>query len=156
MKVYLIRHAQAVDISVRANDTQISLSSEGRRMARAVGNVLRNKGISFEVMLSSPYARALQTAELIAERVDYMGVIEANNAFIPEIPARVALAELSTYNIDVAIVGHEPLISALGAMLISRPSFPPLKRGQISCIEDGNPLWFIDPHFLEIKPLLVA
>jgi phosphohistidine phosphatase len=156
LKVYLIRHAQTVELSARANDTQVSLSGEGRRMARAVGNVLRNQGISFEVMLSSPYARALQTAELLAERVDYMGVIEANNAFIPEIPARVALTELSTYNIDVAIVGHEPLLSALGSILISRPSFPPFKRGQISCIEDGNPLWFIDPHFLEIKPLLVA
>jgi phosphohistidine phosphatase len=156
LKIYLIRHAPAVEITARTTDSQVHLSSEGRRIARAVGNTLRNQGISFEVMISSPYTRAIQTAELIAERVDYMGVIEANNAFISEIPARVALAEISTYSIDIAIVGHEPSISALGALLVGRPSFPPLKRGQISCIEDGNPLWFIDPQFLEIKPLLIA
>jgi phosphohistidine phosphatase len=156
VKVYLIRHAPAVEMTNRTTDSQVHLSMEGRRIVRAVGTVLRNKEVSFEVMISSPYTRAIQTAELLAERVDYLSTIEANNAFIPEMPPRVALAEISTYNVDIAVVAHEPLLSALGALLVSRPSFPPFKRGQISCIEDGNPLWFIDPQFLEVKPLLIA
>lgn len=156
MKIYLIRHSSAVDISPRMTDAQVHLTFEGRRIARAVGKALRDRGAAIEHVISSPYARALQTAELIAERLDYIGVIETNNSLMPEVPARAAAQEISHHSVDIAIVGHEPSISALGAILVGRPSFPPFKRGQVSCIEDGKPLWFLDPERIEFKPLLIA
>lgn len=156
MKIYLIRHAPAVDPGPHSNPEQVHLSQEGRRIARAVGRALRQEGVEVYAMLSSPLPRAVQTAERIADLIDYLGVIESFSGLAPEASPRVIAAELATRAVDTAVIGHEPLLAALGALLVNRPSFPPLKRGQVSLIEDGDARWWLDPDTLQKKPLLLA
>src|SRR5690606_9923881 len=132
------------------------LTLEGRRVARAVGRKLREKNIGFELVLTSPLVRAVQTAELICEAVDYTGVIEALGVLAPEVPPRAAATEIATRGDGLAIFGHEPNLSTLGAILINRPSFPPFKPGQVSLVEDGKGVWTLDPKTLDYRPLLTA
>ena len=47
-------------------------------------------------------------------------------------------------------------MSALGAFLCGRPSFPPFRKAQVSLVEDGKPMWFINPDTLERDRLLLA
>ncbi len=154
MKVYLIRHALAVDPGAQLADGQRYLSEKGRRGIRQVGRYLQEQKVTFDFILTSPLVRAVQTAELLAERVDYLGLIEALPSLGPGIPPRIAAAELASRGVAVAVVGHEPGISHFAAYLTGKPSFPPFRPGQVVCIEDGQPRWFIHPDNLELARLL--
>lgn len=153
MKVYLIRHAHAVDEGLRLDDAARWLSAKGRRVAREVGTLLAAEGVAFDAVLSSPLARALQTAELVAAAAGYAGVVEVLPPLQPGVPPRVAAAALAEHGLAVAVVGHEPGISGLGAHLLGRPSFPGFKKGQVVLVEDGRALWSVDPDAMIVVPL---
>lgn len=161
MKVYLIRHAHAVDSAapdslVPLRDDHRYLSPRGRQTARAVGRVLREQGVSFDAVLTSPLCRAVQTAELLAEATGFTGVVEVLPSLVPGVPPRLGAQELPTRGASVAVIAHEPGQSTLGAFLCGRPSFPPFRPGQVSLIEDGQPRWFIHPDTLQVDRLLLA
>ena len=155
MKVYLIRHGHAVDEDGSLTDEQRYLTRKGRKTVREVGRVLKEAGVELDAVLTSSLVRAVQTAELIAERLDFLGIVEAVPALVPGVPPRIVAALLPSRGSAVAVVGHEPGISMLGAYLIGRPSFPPLNKGQVVLIEDGRPAWFVHPETLERQQLLV-
>jgi phosphohistidine phosphatase len=156
VKVFIIRHGHAVDESPQLDDGQRYLSKKGRKGVRAVGRALREAGVEFDAILTSPLVRAVQTAELLAESLDFLEVIEVLPSLQPGVPPRVAAAELASRGVRVAVVGHEPGLSFLGGYLCGRPSFPPLRKGQVSLVEDGKPCWFINPDTLERERLLLG
>lgn len=155
VQVYLIRHGHAVDAGPDLEDEARYLSKKGRKTVREVGRVLRDAKVEFDAILTSPLVRAVQTAELLAMRLDFGGIVEAMPSLGPGVPPRVAAAELSSRGVSVAVVGHEPGLSFLGAYLAQRPSFPALRKAQVSLVEDGQPRWFLDPDTLERGRLLL-
>lgn len=152
MKIYLARHAQAVSAGPGLTDSDRFLSPDGRQTARYVGGKLREEGVEPVAVLSSPLVRAVQTAELIAGALDYLGVIESSRALIPGCEPQVIAAELMARNVDVLVVGHEPSISALAAFLTGQPSFQPFRPGQIVMIEDRRAMWRLKPTGQSIEP----
>jgi phosphohistidine phosphatase len=156
VKIYLIRHAQAFPASSSVPDTSRYLSAEGRQTARAVGRTLRTEEIEFDAILTSPLVRAVQTAELIADAVDFLGVIEATSGLLPSAQARPAAELFAGKGEAVAAIGHEPLMSALGAVLLAREGFPPLRPGQVCLIENGEPKWSLNPEVMRIDLLHVG
>ena len=69
--VVYLRHATTNADQVDADspdfkrcETQRNLSDEGRRMAREIGSAFRSLGIPVGLIMSSPYCRTVQTAEL--------------------------------------------------------------------------------------------
>jgi phosphohistidine phosphatase len=153
MRVYLIRHAHAVDEGVALPDEARWLSPRGRQVARAVGKRLAGHGVSFDAVLTSPLVRAVQTAELIAAAMDFTDPVEAMASLTPGVPPRVVGQLLPSRGVSVAVVGHEPGISALGAFLLGRPSFPPFRKCQVSLVEDGVAGWWLDPETMQIERL---
>ena len=99
---------------------------------------------------------AVQTAELFAERTEFTGVIEVLPSLASNVPAEVVAPLLLARGPSVVVVGDEPFLSAIGAFLIGRPTFPPPLRGQISVIEDRKPAWCLRPGELAKSLLLVA
>ena len=156
MKVYLIRHAHAVDEDGLLRDEQRYLSARGRRAAREVGHVLHQAQVQVDAILTSPLVRAVQTAELLADMLDFTDVIEVLPALVPGVPPRLVATELAVRGAAVAVIGHEPSISSLGALLVGIPAFPPMRPAQVSLIEDGRPQWFIHPETLAKERLLVG
>lgn len=156
MQVYLVRHSRAVDEGPKLSDEHRYLSADGRRIARAVGRELSQAGVRFDAVLSSPLVRAVQTAELLGGALGYEGTIEALVGLSPGVPPRTVIDELAARGVAVAVVGHEPTISALGALLVQRPSFPPFRPGQVTLIERGAALWQINPETLERSAVLLA
>ncbi|MGE5777141.1 MAG: SixA phosphatase family protein, partial [Chloroflexota bacterium] len=57
MNLYIIRHAIAVDeaTSDYENDSERPLSDKGRKKMRLIAKALRNLGVEFDLILSSPY-----------------------------------------------------------------------------------------------------
>lgn len=156
MRVYLVRHSLAVQEHAGLVDAYRYLSEEGRALMSAVGTKLAADGVAFDALLTSPLVRAVQTAELLARSVGYDDVVTALPALCPGVPPEATAEELAARGSSVAIVGHEPGISALGALLVGRPAFPPLRPGQVSLIERGRAMWTLHPGTLELERLLVA
>lgn len=106
-----------------------------------LGRLLREEQVAPDLILCSPLPRAVQTAELIAASLDYIGEIRSRRCFEPSAQPRIAAGEVSAAGLSVMVVGHEPSISALGGFLLNRPSFPPFRTAQCCAIENLKPTW---------------
>jgi phosphohistidine phosphatase len=141
VRIYLVRHGEAVPEEDAGSDRDRWLSPRGREHARILGRLLREQNVAPDVILASPLPRAVQTAELIASMLDYLLPIATRRCFEPAAQPRVAAAEVMAAGGAVIVVGHEPSISALGAHLLGRPAFPQFRTAQCCAIEDGKPTW---------------
>jgi len=151
--IFLVR----TSLATSSDDVSSGLSAEGRQIIRAIGNKLRlTEEPSFDRFVVSPSPAAVQTAELFADRVDYIGVVEVLPALAGAVPPQVIAPMLLARGSTIAVIGDEPSLSALGAFLVGRPTFPPLMHAQISVIRDRTPLWCLRPGDLAKQLLLVA
>jgi phosphohistidine phosphatase len=137
MRVILVRHAEAVPQEDAGSDRDRWLSPRGRELARGLARLLREQSIEPDVIVSSPLPRAVQTAELLANGLDYLAAIQTWRSLEPSAQPRVAAAEITQAGAIVMVVGHEPSISMLGAYLAGVPAFPSFRVAQ-ACVLDGT------------------
>jgi phosphohistidine phosphatase len=139
MRIYLVRHGDAVPEEDAGSDRDRWLSPRGREAARILGRLLREHNVAPDSIVCSPLPRATQTAELLAAGLDYIGPIASWRCLEPSAMPRVAAGQVAAAGLSVIVVGHEPSISSLGAYILGRPSFPPFRTAQCFAIEDGKP-----------------
>jgi phosphohistidine phosphatase SixA len=101
--------------------------------------LLKEQNVEPDAIICSPLPRAVQTAELIANAVDYIGVITSLRHLEPSAQPRVAASELQSYGASVVLVSHEPFISSLGAYILGLPAFPQFRTAQCCAIENNKP-----------------
>ena len=130
MRVTLIRHAEAGDDAPR--DESRSLTVRGRADTRRLGRVLARRGVRFTLVVTSPLVRAVQTAEIVAAAVGYRGRMPASDLLEPEAAALDVVAFLKTVADEksVALVAHEPILSAVAAALTRKPRHPALRKAE--------------------------
>lgn len=156
MRIYLVRHGDAVPEEDAGSDRDRWLSPKGREAARVLARLLRETQVEPDLIVCSPLPRAVQTAELIAAGVDYIGHIESWRCLEPSAQPRVAANQISARGASsVMVVGHEPSISALGAYLLGRPSFPPFRTAQCCAIEDGKPTFTARADIAQVQAYFV-
>lgn len=124
MQLLVIRHAIAEDRDAFASsgrdDSERPLTAAGRdKMRRAVAG-LRRLVPTIDLLASSPYVRAMQTAELVAEGYG-IGDIKQVDALVPDAPLQRFLTWVQRKaTVDVvATVGHEPHLGELVTWLMS-------------------------------------
>jgi phosphohistidine phosphatase len=128
--IYLLRHGDAEDGD--GDDAERSLTPKGKRQAAAAGQALAVRGAEIDACLTSPKARAAETARLACEPLG----IE------PEIAGELhgggfdALA-LAAGRGDMLLVGHEPDLSAAVARLTGANA--KLRKGGLAIV-DGSTL----------------
>jgi phosphohistidine phosphatase len=141
--VFLVRHAHAVDETRERDDSARHLTEVGRRAARELGRRLRWHDCTPAAIWTSPLARAVMTAELVAQTLEWEGVIESIPALAPSGSIRElqqALRQLDPTG-AVVLVGHEPSLSGLGGALTLRDDFPALRKAQAARIDDRELRW---------------
>lgn len=156
VKIYLMRHGAAAPPGSGLGDAHRYLTRAGRQTCRAVGRALREAGIEFDAIVSSPLLRAAQTAELLADAVDYLGEIPSHAAFTPGAHPKVAVEEIAARGTAVAVVGHEPYLSDLAAFIVGRPGFAPFRQAQMSLFDDRKSVWMLHPEALQFQDLHTA
>lgn len=124
MNLYLLRHGIATDPDVPgfAKDADRPLTSEGRRKLRQIADAMEALGLSFELILSSPYRRARQTAEIVSEALEGGKKLELSDTLTPGGSPRKLielLNHLQPSPESVLLVGHEPVMSSLISWLVS-------------------------------------
>jgi phosphohistidine phosphatase len=143
VEVFLIRHAVAIDETRELRDPMRHLTAEGRRQAQSLGDRLRWHDCLPTTVWTSPLVRAVQTAELVVMGLQAGVAVEVLPALAPGEPSSVALAAVRKLADDavVVLVGHEPSISALGALLLGQPDFPALAKAEAVRINAGRLRW---------------
>jgi phosphohistidine phosphatase len=153
VKIYLVRHGDAVAPHAALSDGHRYLSALGRQTCRAVGRFLREHGVTFDVILTSPLTRAVQTAELVGEAVDHLGVIESHPGLLPGAQPAVVAGDILSRDGSVAVFSHEPTVSSLAAFLVGQPSFAPFLPAQVCYFESRRPVWKLRPDVLQLHDL---
>ena len=122
MLLHLVRHAIAAPGPADRPDAARPLTAEGQRKFVAAVRGMQRLGWRLDVAYHSPLVRAVQTAELLHPLLDGPTRALAELARAPDgdLLARVVEGE------RVALVGHEPYLSALAAWLVT---------GEIACGE---------------------
>jgi phosphohistidine phosphatase len=124
MDLYLIRHAIAEDIAGDGHgaDSERRLTSEGATKMRRIAKALKDAGLAFDLILSSPYVRARQTAEIVAKVYGLKKALELTPELAPHGNPRKLmelLANTHRKRRSVVLVGHEPYLSTLISLLLS-------------------------------------
>ena len=119
MNLYLIRHAIAVEES--EDDSQRPLTDKGKKKMRQIAKGLRALGVEFDLILSGPYVRAVETAEVLADVFKMKKEVQFSENLIPAGSPESLIAELNEkYTSDsIALVGHEPFLSSLIGLLVA-------------------------------------
>jgi phosphohistidine phosphatase len=121
MEIYLLRHGIAENGGPGVPDPERALTGEGKEKLR---RVLKQADIEPSLILSSPYKRAVETAEIAAEVLRYEGKVVETRALEPERSPHGVWEEVRARRNEQAILlaGHEPLMSALAAYLLNTPA----------------------------------
>jgi phosphohistidine phosphatase len=90
---------------------------------RAAGCARRAK-VAPTLILSSPFVRAVETAEIAAEVLAYRAGIVRTEALIPSASPQRVWNEIRNRHdaMQVLLAGHEPLLSHLAAYLLNSPA----------------------------------
>ena len=137
MKLYVIRHAPAVDRSPDGTDETRALTLEGREQFARVVAALGARGVHLDQLLHSPLVRAVETAGLCRPLFDGAALAVEDLVRSPT-PALLR----SCRGQRVGLVGHEPWQSELVAWLVTGrrelgPRFA-LEKGAVAVL-DGLP-----------------
>jgi phosphohistidine phosphatase len=158
MKLLLVRHAAAVPRGTPGvADDDRPLTPEGKKKFEAAAKGLARIADRPDVLLTSPLPRAKATAEIAARafrRVEPRTEPALAHDSVEEIVA--ALQKVSSAQ-TVAMVGHEPALSAVLAHLLEAPDAGrlPFKKGGAALVDlpngpmaPGRLLWFLKPRIL--------
>jgi phosphohistidine phosphatase len=175
-KIYLIRHGLAGQFGDYEDDSIRPLSTDGRAKTRKVAKQLSGLGVQFDRVLSSPYVRAYQTAEILQaaklcdsiETADFLkpGSIESEESFgallnwLMQWRDKIAAEKTPTDQEEtIAIVGHEPDLSSIAEQLMFGQTLQRLVLKKAGVIALNAPsegdfkgncqlLWLVSPKIL--------
>jgi len=123
MELYLLRHGLAVVRGKRGfeDDSARPLTARGRRQLRKAVPAIQRLGGKFDLIFSSPYLRARQTAEIVARGMKLKQRLKFSNALAPGGTPAILLRQLGRAKPapeKILLVGHEPDLSRLISVLL--------------------------------------
>ena len=158
MKLHLIRHADAV---TEEADPARPLSTKGEADARRIAAWFRlNGALQPAQCWHSPLLRARATARILTEELGADILLVETPGLLPEDDPEDIANRLADYPPvhDLALVGHEPHLSALATLLLRgrvKPLAFKLRKSAILTLDpdgdvhkrDGRPRWRVRWHF---------
>lgn len=125
-ELLLLRHGIAEERVDGLDDAQRSLTPEGRERTRAQLQRLTQLGLDCDLVLSSPLVRARQTAELavaagLAAELELAAALAPLADPLPLLERWLGPVSPRPAWRRLALVGHEPDLSTLAALLIGVP-----------------------------------
>ena len=166
MELFVIRHAIAEPLGRRNEftDEKRALIVEGRNRMREVVKGLIKLGVEFDLILTSPLARAVETAEIIATAVGLSKKeIKQSVNLAPGASAEHLFAEIKSHaGVEaIALIGHQPDLGGLISRIIQSGGGAlsiQLKKGSVCCLSvtetvptlRGDMVWLLTPRQLRL------
>jgi phosphohistidine phosphatase len=159
VELYIVRHAIAAERGPEwPDDTKRPLTDRGIERFKEAVDGLVWLGVQIDVVLTSPLARAKQTAQLLSAGLPAKPPIKTIDALAPgHVPAETMeqVGREGAARSHVAIVGHEPDLGELTGWLVGTRRAVPIKKGGICRIDldtltsrHGTLAWHLPPKVL--------
>jgi phosphohistidine phosphatase len=118
MNLYLLRHAEAEEEA--SSDDERQLTERGRGQARTIGRFCARNDLYPGKILTSPLARAKQTAKIVADELKIPERLQVCSFASSGMTAEAALNGLKEFDehSSVLLVGHEPDLSEFVTALL--------------------------------------
>lgn len=154
MEIYLMQHGPNLPLE---QDSQEGLSSEGAKVVTRTGVALARLGLRPGLMVSSPKARAQQSAGIMARALNYdLEEILIDDQMKAMSEPGDTLQFLATHQeqAPLLVVGHLPNLAKVAAGLLSAggQASVDFQRGGVCAIEvdelprgKGKLLWYLPP-----------
>lgn len=155
MELYFLRHADAEDPKPGQPDAERKLTAKGVKATKAEAAGMKKLGLKVDVILTSPFVRARQTADIVAEALG-MGkpVPEEHLASGCDLDGLAAALSRHPGHDAVMVVGHEPDFSAMIGQLVGGAAID-LKKGGLALVRlkqvapgAGTLCWLLTPEHL--------
>jgi phosphohistidine phosphatase len=161
MQLYIIRHGIAIDREHPKcpPDPERYLTEEGVEKTKQVAKAVAALHAGADLLLSSPYVRANQTAEIFSEALDYpRQKIRRTDLLLPGAEPSLLFRELAKEKqaSSVFLFGHAPqLDDIIATALGSKRHVTALKKAGVALIElkrvsppMGQLVWLATPKLL--------
>lgn len=123
MELYILRHGIAVERGTPGykKDSDRPLTPEGEDKMHQIADAMRGMDLKFDLILSSPFVRAEQTANIVAGELDEE--VTFTEYLEPDGNALELVGEINDEKPQrVLLVGHEPDLSRLISVLVTGKS----------------------------------
>jgi phosphohistidine phosphatase len=161
MELYIVRHGIAVDREDPKcpSDPERFLTDEGIEKSRQVAKGVAEVASVPDLILTSPYLRALQTAEIFAEILEYSKhKVRKSDLLLPGAEPLQLFRELAKDKelSSVFVFGHSPHLDDLVATSItSKHHISSLKKAGVAFVQlkrlsppSGELIWLATPKLL--------
>jgi phosphohistidine phosphatase len=142
MNLYLLRHGLAVDRSKPGykRDADRPLTPKGKQRLWRVAEAMQEMELELDAIIASPFLRAAQTAEIVAEAFEMQKKLSRAEHLTPNGNPKLLLehiAQMKPAPKDVLLVGHEPYLSQLIGLLVAGNTnvLIDLKKGALCKLE---------------------
>jgi phosphohistidine phosphatase len=161
MQLYIVRHGIAIDREDPKcpPEAERYLTEEGVEKTKQVAEAVAALGIQADLMFSSPYVRATQTAAIFASELEYSKQkIRRTDSLLPGAEPGAFLRELAREK-DVSTVlcfGHAPHVDGLLAAAVGASRhITSMKKAGVALVElkrlsppNGQLVWLITPKLM--------
>jgi phosphohistidine phosphatase len=155
MIIFFVRHANAgAAFSSPKKDEKRPLDEDGIQQCGVVGRALAALNVQPDVIISSPFKRATQTASLIGNEIGYEGKLQLDPALRPDASFSDFRRMLEKYakHEAIMVVGHNPTITEFLARIITKSGSEAIldfKKGAVARAETlrhaATLNWFFTP-----------
>jgi phosphohistidine phosphatase len=125
MEIYIIRHAIAVEPGTPGyeDDSLRPLTEKGREKMLKIARGLKELEVRLDLIITSPYVRAVETGQILAKVLKpSRGQATISENLTPMGAPDALIGEINEHfpSLDsLAVVGHEPNLSALISLLVA-------------------------------------
>jgi phosphohistidine phosphatase len=134
--VFLLRHAKSSPIARGVVDFERELTEQGSEDAKLIGEYLQAKKFPIHIVVSSPAARARETAGLVVWSAGLTIDVRYDRRVYEADPQMLldVISELDSRNESVLLIGHNPAIGDLLRGLTGNvETMSPASLAQITC-----------------------
>ena len=137
MKLYVIRHAIAIERGGGIADEDRYLTPRGRESFRLNANAFAKKGIIPDCIMTSPLVRCVQTADILAEALTFSGELMVSRDLAPgfDLQGLFRIIASCAGAQKIAIIGHEPDLGILVEALLKLEGSFSLKKGMVVALD---------------------
>lgn len=141
MQLYIVRHGMAIDREDPKcpPEAERYLTEEGVKKTKQVAKSLAVLGVAGDLLIASPYVRAVQTAEIFADALDYSRQrIRRNEILLPGSEPTLLFRELAREKqaSSIFVFGHAPhLDGVIATALGSKKHVTSMKKAGVALIE---------------------
>jgi phosphohistidine phosphatase len=156
MRLYFLRHGVAEQRGQWTGpDEARPLTREGIDRMTKQAERMAKLGLHPDLIVTSPFARAAQTAQIVAERLELTQSLVTDDRLASGFDLHAFSRVLKDHSVPtVMLVGHEPDFSQVIGQLVGGARVV-LKKGGLACVEvyggslvSGELLWLATPQLL--------